>query len=134
MRPRPINEAKDLRNKDFFMEMAMKEDVVDIKLMHWTTERERDGEDSSDGGTLDHKAKCLMIVKAQALEKALSGETSFVSSDVAIRMLFNPEYPLTTSDILLRRIGGPTTMYHWKRGLEVLRSWHLSILYLSSLG
>lgn len=120
----------------------MKEDVVDIKLMHWTTERKRDGEDSSDGGTLDHKAKCLMIVKAQALEKALSGETSFVSSgetsfvssDVAIRMLFNPEYPLTTSDILLRCIGGPTTMYHWKRGLEVLRSWHLSLLYLSRLG
>lgn len=67
MRLRLINEAGELRYKDFFMEMAMKEGVVDIKLMHWTTLRESDREDSSDGGTLDHKAKCLMIIKAQCI-------------------------------------------------------------------
>lgn len=32
MRLRLINEAGELRHKDFFMEMAMKEGVVDIKL------------------------------------------------------------------------------------------------------
>lgn len=68
MRLRLINEAGELRHKDFFMEMAMKEGVVDIKLMHWTTSRESDREDSSDGGTLDHKAKCLMIIKAQCID------------------------------------------------------------------
>lgn len=67
MRLRLINEAGELRHKDFFMEMAMKESVVDIKLMHWTTLRNSDREDSSDGGTLDHKAKCLMIIKAQCI-------------------------------------------------------------------
>lgn len=112
----------------------MKEGVVDIKLMHWTTSREGDREDSYDGGTLDHKAKCLMTIKARALVEALSDETSLVSNNVSIRMLFNLEYPLTTSDILFRRIGEPTSMYHWKKGLEVLHSWHLSILYVSRLG
>lgn len=76
MRSKLINKVERMRHEDLFMHMSMKECIVDIKLMHWPFLRESNGKNNLNGGRLDHKAECLVVVKAKALVKAplLRGE------------------------------------------------------------
>ena len=104
MRSKLINKVEGMRHEDLFMHVSMKECIVDIKLMHWSFPRESNGKNNPNDGKLDHKAECLMIVKAKVLVKSLCYKVSLVSSNATIRISFDLKHAHTTNDVSLRLV------------------------------
>ena len=67
-----------LHHIDLLLEMPIKKDIIDIKLVKPLLAIEGNAKHSTDNDGIYHKTKSLMKVNAQLLVKAVSNKTSFI--------------------------------------------------------
>jgi hypothetical protein len=97
-----INKPCGLRTVHCFRQNPMEEGVLHIKLMNRPVPGVSQGEDSANGGRLDDRAECLVIVNTRSLCKSAKDPTGFVSVQGAISMELMLEYPFPSNHICLR--------------------------------
>ena len=77
-----------LRYIDLLLEMAIKKDIIDIKLEKPLLAIEGNAKHSTDNDGIYHRTKSLMKVNARLLVKAVSNKTSFIQCNRVIGILF----------------------------------------------
>jgi hypothetical protein len=96
---RGVNEAGELRAVDSLRECVMKEDVLDVELVHRPTPGDSQGQHSPNGGRLNNRAESIIVVHPGALSKPPEDPTSLVQVKRAIRLELILEDPLAADDI-----------------------------------
>ena len=81
--------------------MSVEKCVINIKLAKAPREMESK-EHSTNGDRIDHEAKSIVKINTRLLVKAFSNKPSFISSNRAIRILFDAKNPFVAHYVLPR--------------------------------
>jgi len=84
---------------DLLLELAVEISCLDVHLMDGEILLDSNGEDGAEGGELDNRDECLIVVEAFDLSKALGNDTCLVLLYLAVWSTFDTENPLTSDNL-----------------------------------
>jgi len=100
-----VNKTWWLFNVDLFSKNAIKEGIMNIKLMNFSISRNRDRENQLDGGLLNNWTKGFKIINAFLLGKTSINKAHFIVLNTTINTTFDPIYPSTANNVHRRMKG-----------------------------
>ena len=84
-----INETRRLLHVYLFRKSTMEESIIGIKLSNYPVIMKGKCENQANSSRFDHWTKCLIVVKARPLVKALGNKMSLVSRYRSIKVSFD---------------------------------------------
>ena len=94
-----INKSRWLDHIHLFLEIAMKEGIVDVEFPHVPPLRHGEGEKDTDCAGLHHRAEGVVVVDAVTLLESLGNKTSFEVLNGAIGIVLDLEDPTAIDEV-----------------------------------